>query len=234
MSFQAYRVSGNPCRKRTVPFGLGLCTTILLSVMSLSISKKPISAFRSCSEGAWACPGAMEEQSTATAANMPSWAAAAVTAAAPTRWRRWRSIFSELVFMVSLLGSNVTASQVHCLRCACLLLSRSIRRRLALSLRLCRFHPPHEIVGKARERAFKRLAAFANGFAFGRQGLSDRTNTNRAGDHHHSHLGERAVPGGCRPRTRQTSGGIAHNRGGPPEPFLQEMIREVRVLSCCA
>jgi hypothetical protein len=33
---------------------------------------------------------------------MPSWAAAVGKAAAPSRWRRWWSIFSEAVFMVSL------------------------------------------------------------------------------------------------------------------------------------
>jgi len=48
----------------------------------------------------------MEEHSTATAA--PTRAAAATIAASPTRWRRWRSILSELAFMISLLGSNVT------------------------------------------------------------------------------------------------------------------------------
>src|SRR5262245_38375492 len=32
-------------------------------------------------------------------AGMPSWVAAAVTAATPIRWRRCKSIFSELVFM---------------------------------------------------------------------------------------------------------------------------------------
>jgi len=37
-----------------------------------------------------------------------------------------------------------------------------------LPLRLRRFDPPHEIVGKARERLFNRLAARANGFGFGR------------------------------------------------------------------
>lgn len=36
-----------------------------------------------------------------------------------------------------------------------------------LSLRLGRFHPPREIVGKAREGLLKRLTVFANGFAFG-------------------------------------------------------------------
>jgi hypothetical protein len=56
----------------------------------------------------------------------------------------------------------------------------SVRWRLALSLRLRSFHPPHEIVGKARERAFKRLAGLADGFAFGRQGLCDGTNRDRA------------------------------------------------------
>jgi hypothetical protein len=40
-------------------------------------------------------------------------------------------------------------------------------RRLSLPLRLGGFHPPHEIVGKARERLFNRLAARANRFGFG-------------------------------------------------------------------
>ena len=74
---------------------------------------------------------------------------------------------------------------------------------------------------------FKRLTALARRFAFGRQGLSDRADGDRAGDHHHPHLGECAVPGCCRPRTGQTSGRVAHDRGGPPEPLLEEMIREV-------
>jgi hypothetical protein len=46
--------------------------------------------------------------------------------------------------------------------------SPSIRRQLVLPLRFSRFHPPREIVSKARERAFKCLAGLANGFAFGR------------------------------------------------------------------
>jgi hypothetical protein len=53
-------------------------------------------------------------------------------------------------------------------RRAALGVEASIGRRLTLALRFCRCHPPHEIVGKARERTFKRLAAFASGFAFGR------------------------------------------------------------------
>ena len=53
------------------------------------------------------------------------------------------------------------------MRCTCLA-SLSVRRRLALPLRFRGFHPPREIVGKARERAFKRLAGLANGFAVGR------------------------------------------------------------------
>src|SRR5215468_3884290 len=112
------------------------------------------------------------------------------------------------------------------MRCGCLA-SLSVRWRLVLSLRFRGFHPPHEIVGKARERAFKRLAGLANGFAVGRQGLCDGTNGDRARDHHHSHLGECAVPGGCRTRTRQTPARIARDCGGPPEPLLEEMIGEV-------
>src|SRR5258708_12303820 len=49
MSFQAYKVSGNPCRKRTVPFGFELRRTMRLSVISWSISKKSIaSSFTGC------------------------------------------------------------------------------------------------------------------------------------------------------------------------------------------
>src|SRR5262245_10845376 len=103
----------------------------------------------------------------------------------------------------------------------------SIRWGPTQSLRLRRFYPPTEIVGKGWERTFECLAALANGLAFGRYGLSDRTNSNRAGDHDHSHLGEYAVPGGCRPRTREAAGRIARNRGGPPKPLLQEIIGEV-------
>ena len=43
-----------------------------------------------------------------------------------------------------------------------------IRRRLALPLRLRCFDPPRQIVGKARECLFKRLAALADRLAFGR------------------------------------------------------------------
>jgi hypothetical protein len=49
MSFQAYKVSGNPCRKRTVPLGFELRRTMRLSVISWSISKKSISSsFTGC------------------------------------------------------------------------------------------------------------------------------------------------------------------------------------------
>jgi hypothetical protein len=53
-------------------------------------------------------------------------------------------------------------------RRAALGVEASIGRRLTSALPFRRCHPPHEIVGKARERTFKRLAAFASGFAFGR------------------------------------------------------------------
>lgn len=49
MSFQAYKVSGNPGRKRTVPLGFELRRTMRLSVISWSISKKSIaSSFTGC------------------------------------------------------------------------------------------------------------------------------------------------------------------------------------------
>ena len=35
------------------------------------------------------------------------------------------------------------------------------------------------------------------------------------------------MPGGCRARTGQTAGRVADDRGGPPEPFLEEMIGKV-------
>jgi hypothetical protein len=56
----------------------------------------------------------------------------------------------------------------------------SIRRRLALSLHLCCFYPPHQIVGEARERPFEGLAAFARRRTISREGLSNNTNSNRA------------------------------------------------------
>jgi len=43
----------------------------------------------------------------------------------------------------------------------------SIRRRLILSLHFRSFHPPKQIIDKARERAFKRLTSLASGLAFG-------------------------------------------------------------------
>ena len=46
--------------------------------------------------------------------------------------------------------------------------ARSIWRRLTLSLGFRRFHPPHEIVDKARERTLERFAPVANRLAFGR------------------------------------------------------------------
>src|SRR5262245_36457056 len=98
---------------------------------------------------------------------------------------------------------------------------------LTLSLRLRRLHPPNEVVGKARERAFKGLATFTNWFALRRQGLSNRTHSNRARDHDHPHLGEYTVPRGCRPRTGEATGRIARNRGRPPKPLLQKMVGEV-------
>jgi hypothetical protein len=57
---------------------------------------------------------------------------------------------------------------------------RSIRRLLALSLHLCRFYPPHQVVGKARKRPFESLAAFTRRRPIGRQGLCNGTNGNRA------------------------------------------------------
>src|ERR1700722_21015933 len=57
---------------------------------------------------------------------------------------------------------------------------RSIRRLLALSLHLCRFHPPHQIVGKARKRPFESGATFPRRRTTSREGLSNGTNGNRA------------------------------------------------------
>jgi hypothetical protein len=57
---------------------------------------------------------------------------------------------------------------------------RSIRRRLALSLQLCRFYPPHQVVGKARKRPFESLAAFTRRRPVGRQRLCNGTYGNRA------------------------------------------------------
>src|SRR5262245_33545079 len=113
---------------------------------------------------------------------------------------------------------------MRCYRTAIGLPRSSVGWRLALSLRFRCFHPPNEIVSKARERAFKRPARLPNRFAFGRQSLPDRTYGDGARDHHHTHLGECAVPGGCRARTRKTPGRITRDRGGPPEPLLKEMI----------
>jgi hypothetical protein len=56
---------------------------------------------------------------------------------------------------------------------------RSIRRLSALSLHLCRFNPPHQIVSKARKCPFESLAAFAYGGTFRRESLSNETNSNR-------------------------------------------------------
>ena len=96
-----------------------------------------------------------------------------------------------------------------------------------MTLHLCRFYPPHQIVGKARKRPFEGLAAFAHRRTIGREGLPNGANGNCARNHHHPHLGERAVPSGCGPGARQTSRRIAHARRGAPEPFLQKMIRQV-------
>ena len=57
---------------------------------------------------------------------------------------------------------------------------RSIRRLLALSLHLCRFYPPHQIVGKARKRPFESGATFTRRPTTSREGLSNGTNGNRA------------------------------------------------------
>ena len=58
--------------------------------------------------------------------------------------------------------------------------TRSIRRWLALSLHLCSFDPPRQIVGKARKRPFEGLAAFAHRRTIIREALCDGTNGNRA------------------------------------------------------
>ena len=57
---------------------------------------------------------------------------------------------------------------------------RSIRRFLALSLHLCRFDPPHQIVGKSQKRPFEGLAAGTNRGTISREGLCNGTNRNRA------------------------------------------------------
>jgi Haem-degrading len=56
---------------------------------------------------------------------------------------------------------------------------RSIRRLLALSLHLCRFYPPHQIVGKARKRPFESGAAFTRRRTISCQGLSNGTDGRR-------------------------------------------------------
>ncbi len=48
LSFQVHNVPGNPCRRSTVPLGLGLCTTSLRNVMSELRSMYPISIFGAC------------------------------------------------------------------------------------------------------------------------------------------------------------------------------------------
>jgi len=58
-------------------------------------------------------------------------------------------------------------------------------------------------------------------FAFSRQRLSDGANGNRAGDHHHAHLGENPVVTGHAP------GRIIRDRGGSPKPLLQELIGQI-------
>jgi hypothetical protein len=58
--------------------------------------------------------------------------------------------------------------------------TRSIRRRLALSLHLCSLYPPHQIVGEAREGPFEGFTAFAYRRTISREGLSDGTNSDRA------------------------------------------------------
>jgi hypothetical protein len=69
--------------------------------------------------------------------------------------------------MISRPGSNVTyfAGVLAALR---VLLLRSVGRYPALPLGFRRFDPPHQIVGKARECLFKRLAAVVSRFAFRR------------------------------------------------------------------
>jgi hypothetical protein len=57
--------------------------------------------------------------------------------------------------------------------------SGSIRRLFALSLHLCCFNPPHQIVSKARKRPFEGLAAFTRGRTIRREGLPNGTNGNR-------------------------------------------------------
>jgi hypothetical protein len=56
---------------------------------------------------------------------------------------------------------------------------RSIRRLFALSLHLCRFNPPHQIVSKARKRPFESLTASTRGRTIRSEGLSNGTNGNR-------------------------------------------------------
>src|ERR1700732_4155225 len=103
----------------------------------------------------------------------------------------------------------------------------SVRGRPALSLRLGRFDPPHEILRKARKRSLKRLATLTDRLAVGRQCLYNRSNRERTRHHHHAHFGERAVPGGCGARARETSGRIARDSGGAPKPLLKKMVGEV-------
>src|SRR3569623_2278910 len=103
----------------------------------------------------------------------------------------------------------------------------SIGRRLAGALRLGGFAPPGQIVGKARERALKRLAALPDRLARLRQRLRDRADGDRARYPPHAPLRQRAVPCGRGAGTGEAAGGIARARRRAPEPFYEEVVGEV-------
>ena len=96
----------------------------------------------------------------------------------------------------------------------------SIRRLAAAALKLRRFRPPFQIVGKAWKGLVELLAGAGGGLSFSSSAArSDRLRS--CSKHHHAHLGEnrsQIVPSGRRRSARPNS----CKGGRPPEPFLQE------------
>ena len=106
--------------------------------------------------------------------------------------------------------------------------SSSIRRRLPRPLRLRRFHPPRQIIGKSRERVRQRLAAVAGRLAcrptsvceIGPTPIVDEITTMPISESVPCHAVAARAP-------RETAGRIAGDGGGAPEPLLEKMVGEV-------
>jgi hypothetical protein len=81
-------------------------------------------------------------------------------------------------------------------------LASSVWRRFASALRFSGLSPPSEIVGEAGKCLLKALSGLTHGLAAHAKHARDRPDGERAGNYHHTHLGQRSMPEGAGPGTR--------------------------------